>query len=50
MLIYQNTAMDPDVGRISINAFPILAISVSDNEASLEELTQKVVDSLIPSY
>lgn len=42
------TAMDPDVGRISINAFPVLAISVSDNEASLEELTGKVVDSLIP--
>ena len=41
--------MDPDVGRISINAFPILAISVSDDEASLEELTRKVVDSLIPS-
>ena len=41
--------MDPDVGRISINAFPILAISVSDDEANLEELTKKVVDSLVPS-
>ena len=41
-------AMDPNIGRISINAFPILAISVSDKEANLEELTQKVVDTLIP--
>ena len=40
--------MDPDIGRISINAFPILAISVSDEEANLEELTKKVVDSLVP--
>lgn len=41
-------AMDPDVGRISINAFPVLAISVADKDANLEELTQKVVDTLIP--
>lgn len=41
--------MDPDVGRISINAFPILAISISDKESNLEELTKKVVDSLVPS-
>jgi hydrophobic/amphiphilic exporter-1 (mainly G- bacteria), HAE1 family len=40
--------MDPDIGRISINAFPILAISVSDDESNLEELTKKVVDSLVP--
>jgi len=41
-------AMEPSVGRISINAFPVLAISVSDKDANLEELTQKVVDTLIP--
>ncbi len=40
--------MDPNIGRISINAFPILAISVSDEESNLEELTKKVVDSLVP--
>ena len=42
------TTVEPDVGRISIDAFPVLAISVSDNDTSLEELTGKVVDSLIP--
>ena len=40
--------MDPNIGRISINAFPILAISVSDEDSNLEELTKKVVDSLVP--
>ncbi|QUW22781.1 efflux RND transporter permease subunit [Sporosarcina sp. Marseille-Q4063] len=40
--------MDPDIGRISINAFPILAISVSDDDSNLEELTKKVTDSLVP--
>ncbi|MBO1915167.1 efflux RND transporter permease subunit, partial [Microvirga sp. 3-52] len=44
-----SNAMDPSVGRISINAFPVLAISVSDKDANLEELTKKVEDTLIPS-
>ncbi|AOV07166.1 efflux RND transporter permease subunit [Sporosarcina ureilytica] len=42
-------AMDPNVGRISINAFPVIAVSVSDSDASLEELTKKVEDALVPS-
>ena len=41
-------AMDPSVGRISINAFPILALSVSDSDADLEQLTIKVEDTLVP--
>ncbi|KAA0965064.1 efflux RND transporter permease subunit [Sporosarcina sp. ANT_H38] len=41
-------AMDPSVGRISINAFPILALSVSDNNSDLEQLTLKVQDLLVP--
>lgn len=41
-------AMDPSVGRISINAFPILALSVSDSKADLEQLTIKVQDTLVP--
>src|SRR5699024_1267404 len=43
----ENT-MDPDVGRISINAFPVLAVSVSDKDANLEELTKKVENTLVP--
>lgn len=42
------TAMDPSVGRISINAFPILALSVSDSSSDLEQLTVKVQDMLVP--
>lgn len=41
--------MDPDIGRISINSFPVLAVSISDNDANLEELTNKVEDSLVPT-
>ncbi len=41
-------AMDPSVGRININAFPILALSVSDSNADLEQLTVKVQDTLVP--
>ncbi len=41
-------AMDPSVGRISINAFPILALSVSDSSSDLEQLTLKVQDLLVP--
>lgn len=46
---FPENAMDPNVGRISINAFPVIAISVSDSDASLEELTKKVEDALVPS-
>ncbi|MBE1554322.1 efflux RND transporter permease subunit [Sporosarcina limicola] len=41
-------AMDPSVGRININAFPVLALSVSDSKADLEQLTIKVQDALVP--
>ena len=41
-------SMDPTVGRISINAFPILALSVTDSNVDLEALTVKVQDSLVP--
>lgn len=41
-------AMEPNVGRISINAFPILAVSVADKDANLEELTKKVEETLVP--
>jgi HAE1 family hydrophobic/amphiphilic exporter-1 len=41
-------AMDPSVGRISINAFPILALSVSNSSSDLEQLTLKVQDLLVP--
>lgn len=43
-----DNAMTPDVGTININALPILALSVSDTEGNIDELTEEVQDSLIP--
>ncbi|WJY28398.1 efflux RND transporter permease subunit [Sporosarcina trichiuri] len=42
-------AEEPSVGRISINAFPILGLSVSEEGASLEDLTSHVQNDLVPS-
>ncbi|GKV68154.1 swarming motility protein SwrC [Sporosarcina sp. NCCP-2716] len=42
-------AQDPSVGRISINAFPILGLSVSEDDTSLEELTDHVEKELVPA-
>ncbi len=42
-------AQDPSVGRISINAFPILGLSVSEEGTSLEELTDRVEKELLPT-
>ncbi|PIC70259.1 Swarming motility protein SwrC [Sporosarcina sp. P16b] len=47
-LALPENAMTPDVGTININAFPILAISVSDTEGNLADLTEKVQNSLVP--
>lgn len=40
---------DPEVTRISFNAMPIMAISVSDDNRSLEELTETVENDVVPS-
>ncbi|RLQ86620.1 efflux RND transporter permease subunit [Planomicrobium sp. Y74] len=41
-------ANDPQVSRLSIDAFPILTLSISDSESSLEELTASVEDNVLP--
>src|SRR5699024_6186340 len=38
----------PDVSRISIDAMPVLALSISDSDRSLEELTTKVESDAMP--
>ncbi|GKV54670.1 swarming motility protein SwrC [Sporosarcina sp. NCCP-2222] len=43
-----DSAPEPSVGRISINAFPVVALSVSDKNKTLEDLTALVEDSLVP--
>ncbi|MFX3673598.1 MAG: efflux RND transporter permease subunit [Paenisporosarcina sp.] len=42
-------AQEPKVARISINAFPVAAISVSSDKESLASLTENVETNLVPS-
>ncbi|MEK5006239.1 efflux RND transporter permease subunit [Bacillus sp. FSL K6-3312] len=46
---FPENAEKPKIARFSINAVPILALSVSDDKESLENLTKKVEDDLVPS-
>ncbi|PSL31697.1 HAE1 family hydrophobic/amphiphilic exporter-1 [Planomicrobium soli] len=41
-------ANEPEVSRISLDAFPVLALSISDPEHSSEELTKMVEDNILP--
>ena len=41
-------AEDPEVSRLSINAFPVLALSISNGDHSLEELTTTVDEDVVP--
>lgn len=46
---FPENAEKPKIARFSINAIPILALSVSGDKESLEDLTQKVETDLVPS-
>ncbi|PRR90996.1 Swarming motility protein SwrC [Bacillus atrophaeus] len=41
-------AKDPEISRYSMNSFPILTLSVSSDKDSLEDLTKKVENGLVP--
>lgn len=41
-------AEDPDVSRLSIDALPVLALSISDPDHSLEEMTSTVESDVVP--
>lgn len=41
-------AKDPQVSRLSINAFPVMALSISDGDHSLAQLTETVEDKVLP--
>ncbi len=41
-------ANDPQVSRLSLNALPVMALSISDPDLSLEQLTTTVEDSVLP--
>ncbi len=41
-------AEDPDVSRLSMNAIPVMALSISDEGQTLEELTKNVDENVVP--
>ncbi len=41
-------AEEPEVSRISLNAFPVIALSVSDGDKSLSKLTDTVEQDIVP--
>ncbi|MUT66444.1 efflux RND transporter permease subunit [Paenibacillus sp. NEAU-GSW1] len=39
---------DPSVSRLSLNAFPVQSLSLSNDKLSLEELTKQVEETIVP--
>ncbi|MBH5316543.1 efflux RND transporter permease subunit [Paenibacillus sp. GSMTC-2017] len=48
-LPFPQGVQDPDVSRISMNAFPVLSISLSNDNLNLEQLTKQVTDNVLPT-
>jgi len=40
----------PSVSRISLNAFPVLAMSISNEKMNLEQLTKEIEDNVLPRF
>lgn len=47
-MTFPDTAEDPTIARITINSFPILALSVSSETEDIVELTSTVEDVIVP--
>jgi HAE1 family hydrophobic/amphiphilic exporter-1 len=47
---FPDTVQDPDISRVSLSAFPIMTLSVTNKEQSLTQLTKEVEDKLGPAY
>lgn len=45
---FPDTAQDPTIARITVNTFPILALSVSSDTEDIAELTATVEDVIVP--
>lgn len=41
-------AQDPNVSRMSLNAFPVIALSATSDKTDLKQLTKDVEESLVP--
>ncbi|WP_424765661.1 efflux RND transporter permease subunit [Paenibacillus sp. sgz302251] len=47
-LPFPDGVQDPSVSRISLNAFPVLSLSLSDDSLNLEQLTKAVQENVLP--
>ncbi|MBD2871207.1 efflux RND transporter permease subunit [Paenibacillus arenilitoris] len=47
-LAFPEGVQDPSVSRISLNAFPVLSLSLSNDSLNLEQLTKAVQDDVLP--
>lgn len=47
-LTFPEGVQDPEVSRLSINAFPIMSLSISNSKESLAELTKTTEEKIIP--
>jgi HAE1 family hydrophobic/amphiphilic exporter-1 len=45
---FPENVQEPDVSRLSINAFPVMALSISDENLTLSELTKTVEEEILP--
>ncbi len=45
---FPENVQEPDVSRLSINAFPVMALSISDESLTLRELTTTVEEEILP--
>lgn len=45
---FPENVQEPDVSRLQINAFPVMALSLSDEELTLAELTTLVEEEILP--
>ncbi|KZZ85404.1 Swarming motility protein SwrC [Bacillus sp. SJS] len=41
---------EPEVSRLSLNAFPVIVLSASSDKESLQELTKKAEEEMLPSF
>ncbi|NIK75527.1 HAE1 family hydrophobic/amphiphilic exporter-1 [Paenibacillus castaneae] len=47
-ITFPKGVQNPSVSRISLNAFPVLALSLSNDNLNLEQLTKEVQDNVLP--
>ncbi|WP_085523755.1 efflux RND transporter permease subunit [Tuberibacillus sp. Marseille-P3662] len=47
---FPTNVQDPEVSRLSMNSLPVITLSVTGENQSLEQLTNKVEDDIAPSF